>query len=56
MDLSENAQAAHNHIALPNIRRRLRLFYGDRASLHVTSQPGQGTTVTLILPIDQKEK
>jgi sensor histidine kinase YesM len=56
VDLSENAQAAHNHIALPNIRQRLRLFYGDRASLHVTSQPGQGTTVTLILPIDQKEK
>lgn len=46
---------AHNHIALPNILRRLDLLYGDRASLKINSAPGRGTTVLLALPIDRGE-
>jgi sensor histidine kinase YesM len=57
LDLSESADdGSHNHIALPNILRRLRLFYGERASLDIRSAPEQGTTVTLVIPIDRKEK
>ena len=57
VDLSDGADCGgrHNHIALPNILRRLRLLYGDRAGLDVRSSPGRGTTVLLMLPIDEKE-
>ncbi|WP_455582795.1 sensor histidine kinase [Dysosmobacter sp.] len=57
VDLSDGADCGgrHNHIALPNILRRLRLLYGDRAGLDIRSSPGRGTTVLLMLPIDEKE-
>ena len=45
----------HNRIALPNIRERLRLLYGDHALLRISSTPGAGTSALLILPIDEKE-
>lgn len=45
----------HNHIALPNILRRLRLLYGDSASLELHSEPGKGTAVQLVLPIDRRK-
>ena len=45
----------HNRIALPNIRERLRLLYGDKALLRINSIPGAGTSALLILPIDEKE-
>ena len=55
LDLSGEAAAAgdHNHIALPNVIRRLHLLYGEQADLKITSEPGRGTSVLLILPIDQ---
>lgn len=57
LNLSEEEALSvrHNHIALPNILRRLRLFYGDLASLEIHSVPEAGTTVLLIIPIDRKE-
>ena len=45
----------HNRIALPNIRERLRLLYGNHAALRISSIPGTGTSALLILPIDEKE-
>ena len=36
--------------ALQNIQRRLRLRYGEPYGLSIESQPGKGTTITLILP------
>ena len=55
LDLSGEAAdtGSHNHIALPNVLRRLHLLYGDRADLKITSAPGKGTQVMLILPIDE---
>ena len=55
LDLSGEAAAAgdRNHIALPNVIRRLHLLYGEQADLKITSEPGRGTSVLLILPIDQ---
>ena len=46
----------HTHIALPNIRERLQLLYGDAAQLRIRSVPGQGTVALLIIPIDEKEE
>ena len=45
----------HNHIALTNVLRRLHLLYGDQADLQIRSEPGRGTAVLLILPIDQRK-
>jgi two-component system sensor histidine kinase YesM len=32
-------------------KERLRIFYDDRDVLHIDSEPGVGTTMTLTLPI-----
>lgn len=53
-DPEDGAGAQHNHIALPNILRRLRLLYGAAASLELHSEPGKGTAVQLVLPIDRR--
>lgn len=39
------------HIALPNIQKRIRAYFGAEYGLTVDSTPGSGTNVTLILPI-----
>lgn len=40
-----------NHVALKNIARRIELLYGEKSSFHVTSIPGQGTEVLIVLPM-----
>lgn len=42
------------HIALPNIQKRVRSYYGDGCGLTVESRPDIGTTVTLTLPVSGK--
>ncbi len=39
------------HLGLSNIAARLRLQYGDRASLHISGAPGDGTCVDIRIPI-----
>ena len=43
----------HNHVALPNVQRRIQLLYGQEYGLRVTSAPGSGTTVLVNLPLDR---
>ncbi len=38
------------HIALPNIQKRIHSYYGGDYRLEVDSSPGKGTVVSLILP------
>ena len=38
-------------IGLPNIQRRIRLYYGDAFGIILESTLGKGTRVTLNLPI-----
>ena len=54
LDAPDGEEERHNHIALPNILRRLRLLYGGAASLEIHSDPGRGTAVQLVLPIDKR--
>lgn len=39
-----------NSIGLQNIRHRLRLYYGDRQSLHISSAKNHGTCVEIVFP------
>jgi sensor histidine kinase YesM len=37
-------------VGLANIRERLQLLYGAKASLTITENPGGGTIVTITVP------
>ena len=45
----------HNHVALNNIKKRIKLLYGEKGDLLVSSSIGSGTTVIAIIPIDTVE-
>lgn len=45
-----------NGIALENVNRRLKLFYGDECSLIFESKVNEGTKVSVILPKEEGEK
>ncbi len=46
----------HNHVALPNVQRRIQLLYGQAYGISVTSTPGNGTTALVNLPLDRGGK
>ena len=41
--------------AIKNVRERLELQYGSDFELHVESEEKQGTTVTVVIPLNAKE-
>jgi sensor histidine kinase YesM len=43
-------------IALSNIYRRLKIVYGERASMRIESGPDTGTRITIRIPRNGKEK
>jgi two-component system sensor histidine kinase YesM len=43
-----------NHIALTNLRERIRLLYGPAYGLEIDSAPSKGCRATIILPIRQR--
>ncbi|XEC94405.1 sensor histidine kinase [Paenibacillus tarimensis] len=45
------AREATNGIGLPNIYRRIKLLYGDKADMSIYSKRGTGTTVTITFPL-----
>ncbi len=44
------------HIGVWNCRRRMEVFYEGKASMHITSAPGQGTQVWLDVPFMKAEQ
>jgi two-component system LytT family sensor kinase len=40
-------------IGLRNVRERLRVAYGPRASIEITSAPGEGTSVMIVVPVER---
>lgn len=48
----DDIDTAHNHIALPNISRRIQILYGKPYGMSITSQMGEGTEILLTLPVD----
>lgn len=47
-----NKDMSKNNIGLQNVNQRCKLFYGDDYGLEIDSHLGQGTTVTLTIPIE----
>ena len=45
-----------SHIGVWTCRRRREVFYGGKASMHITSTPGQGTQVWLEVPFMTEER
>lgn len=45
------AQIRGAHIGLRNIRERIKYIYGESLNIHIESMEGEGTCVTLRLPI-----
>lgn len=43
-------------IGMRNVRDRLQLIYGSAAELRIESQVGEGTVVTILLPLAYEEK
>ena len=49
-------QSGDRHgIGIDNVRQRLRLIYGEQASLSFHSRQGEGTLVTLVFPVQHEE-
>lgn len=52
IDVREEAAPGHLFIGLRNIQKRLRLFYGEAASLRIESEQGLYTRVRIVIPAD----
>lgn len=50
-DYLEDKNNAFTSIGLKNIKKRIQLYYGERYDLSIDSRPGQGTSVTVTLPV-----
>lgn len=42
-------------VGMKNVYRRIKLFYGDRASIHIESELDESTTISILIPKDQLE-
>ncbi|MDQ8737254.1 sensor histidine kinase [Paenibacillus sp. LHD-38] len=56
LDLREGIELTGKHIGLMNVHRRIRLIHGDEYGLFIVSQPGEGTTVGINLPLQDTSK
>lgn len=45
-----------NGVGVYNVQKRLCMYYGKEYGLHYESEPGQGTTVTVTIPMEQEEQ
>ncbi len=45
------APATRTGIGMRNVRERMKVLYGDLASVEINSRPGRGTKVTLLMPV-----
>lgn len=45
----------HTHIGIMNTKQMIQVVYGEQASMHVESAVGEGTCVTILLPLQKGE-
>lgn len=49
-NIAEDSMSKHSSIGMSNIDQRIKLCYGEKYGLHIESEEGKGTTVTVLLP------
>ena len=49
---SSAEEAEGHHIALQNIQHRIKILYGEKYGFTISSQPFQGTVVTIKIPLE----
>ncbi|MNJ50984.1 Sensor histidine kinase YpdA [compost metagenome] len=49
----ENEEEMGERIGIQNVIYRLRMYYKERLSLNISSMPGEGTEIILIIPVDR---
>jgi two-component system sensor histidine kinase YesM len=54
--LKNAGTVSHNMFALKNIDQRIKLRYGSEYGMTFHSVPGEGTIVTLIMPLDENDE
>ncbi len=42
------------HVGIENSYRRMKYFYGEKGSLTVVSEPGEGTCFTIVIPVESR--
>jgi two-component system sensor histidine kinase YesM len=52
----ENGQHSAVSIGLPNVNERLRILYGSKYGLDLSSEPDKGTTVEIRIPAKRREE
>jgi two-component system LytT family sensor kinase len=50
-DVLQNGSGSGNGVGLANVHGRLQAFYGNAYGLKIQSQPGEGTIVTMSMPL-----
>lgn len=48
--IKEDSITKHSSIGMSNIDQRIKLCYGKKYGIRINSVPGEGTTVTVVLP------
>ncbi|MMZ66671.1 Sensor histidine kinase YpdA [compost metagenome] len=43
-------------VGVSNVQERISLYYGAHYGLHYESEPEEGTTVTIVIPIERAEQ
>lgn len=54
--IDSGQEAVTRGIGLQNVQKRLKMYYGKEYGLKIESEPGVGTIVTIVLPLNGKEE
>lgn len=55
-ELNEETADLGEHLGIANIRKRLKLYYGEGAAIYFESEKGEFTRVHLFLPLNEEEQ
>ena len=51
--LNDESREFEGHVGVSNVRKRLKLYYGEEAMVYFESAPGEYTRVHLFIPVGE---